>query len=721
MNSQELKSLIENSDNKFEILTDTENLLQYNIKISDLLDLAKEYLNDTEKVKLLELEKFKTLPVYAKESIVKFIIDDEIKIKLLQNKKVISGFNNYQIVDIIKSLSESGKVQILQKPDFFKENDIKPYSISNILNSLNEENKKKLVANKKNMEKLNFNRYDIEKIVAGFESEKTKINMIEVYDFNKNEIANVLKSFSEEEKKKFILENKYKLNAQNIESVISTLNTDSLTDFIKNNKEFLKTNNIKPYKIIRKLDVKKQIDFVQSMDKTGLSSAEKKRILVTLNEKTKQQMDMYDMQKEYVEAIKMQIGNDIRDTTTYGKVIVDLDQNLEKYKYLDELIAINPMEVPKEKKERLFQLCELCPKIKVNDSIGLSPSTAMEYRNAEMWIDSILHGINPKWTDIQKIAFIDNAIGKKISYSPDFNTEKFNAKKARVLWKIIDSGYGVCNGIAQVEKYILDKIGIESEMVSGKNHVFLKLKNIELPNEDNKMITGETILDPTWNLMTQRYGAKPENFCKSYEEIRKHDIRSDGIDFCCHKNDEELSSATLNLNDKELRKIFASIGLADRNGNFPIKDLIEKAKKIDAENLPTEESIKRQFSLLKEYCPEFATCQNSTTRILEEILLNQKNLRFNKCVVNRVYEKKDKDKEPILYVYTELPETGKKFYYANKESGNFVELPEEEFEAKFECYEMDMKKNKGLRDWEDKEKNENINSEKVIVQEGDER
>ena len=68
-----------------------------------------------------------------------------------------------------------------------------------------------------------------------------------------------------------------------------------------------------------------------------------------------------------------------------------------------------------------------------------------------------------------------------------------------------------------------------------------------------------------------------------------------------------------------------------------------------------------------------------------------------------------------------MPETGKKFYYANKESGNFVELPEEEFEAKFECYEMDMKKNKGLRDWEDKEKNENINSEKVIVQEGDER
>lgn len=383
------------------------------------------------------------------------------------------------------------------------------------------------------------------------------------------------------------------------------------------------------------------------------------------------------------------------------------------------------MEISSKEKLKLLKLCEICPEINMQDNIGLGQSTAKEYRNAEIWIDSILEQIDEKWSDIQKVAFIDNAIGKKISYSPDFDTEVFDASESRALWKIIDSGYGVCNGISQVEKYIFDQIGIESEIVSSGKHSFLKLKNIEIETEEG-IKTGDTILDPTWNLTAHRYGAKPENFCRSYEEIRKNDIRTDGTDAKCHENDEQLKSATLELDEKSLRKVFRSIGIADKEGNFSIKDFIDKATEIDNDSISEKEKIQKQFELITRYCPEFAMCQNSTLAILQQISLNQENFEFNRCVASRVYEKNDENKEPVIFVYADIPGIGNKFYFADKQTSTFIEMSQKEFEEKFECYENDIEKNNGHRLWEEsqiEEKQENlaVSSGKIFADKGDER
>lgn len=454
-----------------------------------------------------------------------------------------------------------------------------------------------------------------------------------------------------------------------------------------------------------------------------MSLDEKRQILATLSQEAKDNIDTSNFPPEYISAIEMKISETIN--YQYGKIIINLNSNLENYRGLDELIAINAMEISDKDIPKLMELCNICPNISIYDNIGLSPSTVQEYKNGEAWIGKVLSGINPDWTNIQKVAYIDNAIGKKISYSPDFDTEVFDAEEARALWKIIDSGYGVCNGISQVEKYILDRVGIESELVSSGRHAFLKLKNITLPAEDGKLLTGDTILDPTWNLTNHRFGAKPENFCRSYTEIRKHDIKDDGTDSESHKNDEKLESATLDLDEKSLRKIFTSIGVADINGDFPIKHLIDKAKSIDDYNLPEGESIKRQFEALSEYYPEFTTCQNSTLAVLQSIILNQQNLKFNRCIASRVYEKSDLNQVPILYVYVDCPKEGKKFYFADKETNCFLELPQKDFEARFECYEMDMEKYDGHRPWEDveiiKEENLNQSSGKIIADKGDER
>ena len=97
--------------------------------------------------------------------------------------------------------------------------------------------------------------------------------------------------------------------------------------------------------------------------------------------------------------------------------------------------------------------------------------------------------------------------------------------------------------------------------------------------------------------------------------------------------------------------------------------------------------------------------------ILSDILLNNKNLKFNKCNINRVYSRVNSD------------ELGNKFYYANKEKGQFIELPQEEFVKQFECYEQDLEKYNGLRPWEIKEQEqENVDlsksAGKIVAEEG---
>lgn len=338
-------------------------------------------------------------------------------------------------------------------------------------------------------------------------------------------------------------------------------------------------------------------------------------------------------------------------------------------------------------------------------------STTSEYKAAEAWIDELLSTLNPDYTAAQKIAVIDNAIGKKVSYSPDFDTEVFNNSDCRALYKIISSGYGVCNGISRVEQYILNKAGIESEIVSTQKHAFLKLKDVEFELANGETAVGTTILDPTWNLASHRFGSKPYNFCMSYEEARKEDIDDEGIDHKCHKNDEELSDATFNLDDESLRKLFASVNLADRNGNFPITILKEQSEQIHKKyaNQPLK-NIEEQFSLLSKTCPEFSTCQNSTMKILEGVLLDNEALQYDRCVINRVYNKSDDKKQPVAYVYFKSADFGEKFYYADKNEGAFIHLPKKDFINQFECYEADLIKNKGIKPWEQsKEKNAEIN------------
>ena len=69
---------------------------------------------------------------------------------------------------------------------------------------------------------------------------------------------------------------------------------------------------------------------------------------------------------------------------------------------------------------------------------------------------------------------------------------------------------------------------------------------------------------------------------------------------------------------------------------------------------------------------------------------------------------------------------GKRFYFADKTQAQFLELPPEEFISRFECYDMDLKRNNGIRPWEISEQEKvdidlSQSSGKVVATKGEDR
>ncbi len=629
------------------------------------------------------------------------------------------------IQDLIIELDDDEKRQILYDEDFHKKHELDNNDLMKIINSLKKKSKEELLFDKELIvDKLHLDHKQITELAKELPTDEEKNKIISDYGLEKFYEYCIIKTFSVESKIKKVLEDDELDRYQKI-SILSTLNPEEICNFLRENREFCLSNDIRPYEIVTELNSNDQKIFIENFEDVGLEINEKREILVRLHEDVKQTINIENLPEEYKTAISMK-------TNEIGVIIINLgsDRNLEDYRGLDNLISVNAEKFTEEEKLKFMKLCDICPNLRVKNSLKSMIefySTGLEYKEAEMWISSVMETLKPEFSKAQKVAIIDNAIGKKISYSPDFGTEVFDDSDSRALWKIISSGYGVCNGIARVEQYMLDRAGIDSELVESDTHTFLKLKDIELPFANGEFKRGTTILDPTWNLASHRFKGKPNNFCLSYEEIRRHDIDSNGKDHNCHKNDKELQDATMNLDEQSLRMLFSSVGLADKDGQFPIKDLIDESKSIDKiyANDP-KENIKEQFLLLSKTCPEFARCQDSSMEVLKDVFLDNENLKFDKCVVNRVYEKSDKQKRPIMYVYIASEELGKKFYYADKERDELIEIKQEEFEKRFECYDRDLEKADGIRPWEDdKEQKENINLEnssgKLVAEEGEER
>lgn len=275
MKIERLKKKLETSENKLKIFENKRIITRYklNDNSAELLHLIDDFLNDEEKAKLFEFEYFKNLSINIKQSIIALISDEDIKLNLISyNDNILLGMNNSEILKIVNSLNDYGKMMILQNENFFK-NHYLQYGMNNIVLSLNDENKRNILLNKDFLEKnkLQFNVGMISDIVASIKDEKIKQEMIDTYKFENNFLVNILKTFSPESKRKMLLENRYNFNETDIISLVSSMDTNSIISFFNNHRNFLKKNNIKPYSITNVLDSKNQLELLSKFENIKLS------------------------------------------------------------------------------------------------------------------------------------------------------------------------------------------------------------------------------------------------------------------------------------------------------------------------------------------------------------------------------------------------------------------------------------------------------------------
>lgn len=727
MNYEELREKLQATEDKIAFLVSDEMTKEAESDIyrqMELVDLSVECLSDVEKKELFDYPFYSyKLSFNFKLTILNSVINEDIFLQMLFDDKVSGEFDILQdIKPLIKQKSDKVKKQVLFNLDFIKKHtDGHSVYMTDIIKTLSEEPKIEFLKNKEISLFYVPGDY-IAELICTLSNDEEKKSIMQIYKLENN--LKIIKTFRYENIRDYILKNK--LFKADIINILQILDTQNLRNFIIVHKDYLKQNNIFPYEIISELPTKKQIEVFNCLNDMNLTTYEQKEILATFNKETKEKLNKSELSGKLRCTLTIETSKKrIKETYYEGKIkylnfieiIIDWNRNLEDYRGLDHLININPDDFTEEQRNRFIKLCEICPNLQVENNLDSKEtvskqqssyiSSGAEYLEAEKWITSLINSIKPEYTKTQKLAIVDNAIGKKVSYIPENNTEIENETIAdsRAIWRIICSGYGTCNGIARLEQYILKRIGIESEIINSESHshAFLKIKDIELPLANGKVVRGDTIVDPTWNLANHRFGGKPENFCINYKQARQNDISGNFVDHCCHKNDEKLKDVTLCLDEQSLRKLFTSVGLVNKDGKFPITELKRKSRQINIKFFEQpENNINAQLMLLKEFCPEFATCQNSSMRIITSVLLNYDNLLYNKCVVKRVYNRRDPQKKAVIYVYFKSNEFGQKFYVADnrKDGSQFIELTLEEFTSEYECYDSDLRDSYGIRPWE---------------------
>lgn len=305
----------------------------------------------------------------------------------------------------------------------------------------------------------------------------------------------------------------------------------------------------------------------------------------------------------------------------------------------------------------------------------IGSATKEEFLRSEQKINEILKQINPEWTTKQKVAYVHYEMGKLISYAPDF---VFNGKNIgsdsisdfRNIWKSIDSGVSVCNGVTFMQRTILSRMGIKTRELSSGTHSFLLVET-----EDGNIIT-----DATWDLDTTLFEACPMYFGKTYEQLREIDGP-----FCRAHKLEEPPEGVIEISEEELREIFYSIGLTneDRTFKFPILRSMETINSLEFNN-----SKKKIDAFLKMFTQDFSmqATHLSETRSMIEQCIRELGILSKDLTTKFVYDKEDEEcKRPYLCIHINDDEMRNVVRLLNLEQMQFENVEVSEFDH---CYKM---------------------------------
>lgn len=312
-----------------------------------------------------------------------------------------------------------------------------------------------------------------------------------------------------------------------------------------------------------------------------------------------------------------------------------------------------------------------------NEMVGVANKS--EYLNGEEKINQILAEINSEWSTKQKLAYMHYKMGEIVSYIPDFNfcgkyVNSPMANNSRNIWKSIVDGKSVCNGIVDIQRNILSRLGIKTKELSSGTHSFLLTET-----EDGNIIT-----DPTWDLSNTLYQARPQYFGVTYEELRK---REEGLSNA-HKLDNPPENI-IEISEQKLREIYHSIGLTheDRKFFFPILNEVQNINKKEYPAL--EAKIDDFFNMFSEKFSKEAS-HLSETRSLLETAISELGIQMNQIKTKFVYSKEDEDSEkPFLIFHINSDNLKGKVRILETEEMKFESIELKELDEKYKVHDLD--------------------------------
>ena len=222
MNAQDLRKLLEQTDDKSSIFASLETLNKYEFNAKEFFDLISDFLSDEEKLKLFDYSHFRQFEGWIKGGIIGLISDEHIILQIINNDNIMNGFESYQIVDIIKKMSDIGKQQLLYNQEFIEKHQIDAYEIEEIISSLTEETRVEILMDIDLIRnKLHLEDFQVTKFVERLSSEEVKDKAIGIYQFANYQKKGILKTYSNGHKLDALMQEK-DFNKLDIIDIIQT-------------------------------------------------------------------------------------------------------------------------------------------------------------------------------------------------------------------------------------------------------------------------------------------------------------------------------------------------------------------------------------------------------------------------------------------------------------------------------------------------------------------
>ena len=302
-----------------------------------------------------------------------------------------------------------------------------------------------------------------------------------------------------------------------------------------------------------------------------------------------------------------------------------------------------------------------------------------DFLQGEEIIEKIIQEINPQWSKKQMLAYVHYKIGEIVSYIPDFNyiQNYINlpiVNNSRNIWKSIVDKKSVCNGITEIQRNILSRLGIKTEELSSGTHSYMLTQTEE----------GNIITDATWDLKNTLYGARPMYFGVTYEELLEQEK---GI-----SNAHKLKNPPENvikIPEEELREIYYSIGLTSEDRKFFLP-ILEKVNNINNQEFnSTEEKIDMFLTMFIQNFSREAT-HLSETRSMLEVCINDLGIKSQDIKTKFVYSKDDEDCEkPYLITHINNETTKDKIIFLNIDEMKFDKIDIREFDKSYKVHDLD--------------------------------